>query len=111
MVKDVVDPSELDRLKGTSFCLGLHGTSPAAAARIIKNGFDMGRLGNRGAAFGHGIYVTSCPTTSFWYGTDIILVAFQVKPKPKFVPHGHSHGLTTAVISHAKHVLPLAWFS
>lgn len=110
-IKDCVEPSELDRVKG-EICLALHGTTQNAARRIIKNGFDKAYFGNRGAAHGKGIYLTSCVSTAHRYGTDVLLVAFHTKARPK--PHFFSHGprsFDSVVVSSPTHVLPLMWLT
>jgi len=109
VVKDVVEVGELDRLK-KDYCIGLHGTSNSAAQRIIRNGFDMRRLGQRGSFHGKGIYITSCLPTARFYGKHVLVVAFHTNPKPHLFYHGNL-GLDTAVVRHARNVLPLMWIS
>jgi len=110
-IKDVVEVSELDRLK-KDYAIGLHGTSDHAAQRIIQNGFDMSRFGQRAAYHGHGVYITACLPTAQSYGQHLLLVAFHTNPKPHLLCHGSSSkGLNTAVVKHAKNVLPLMWLT
>ena len=110
-VKMAVQVKELDRLKG-KVCLGLHGTSAKAAKRIVKNGFDLSKFGQRGSAHGKGIYVTSTLTTARTYGQSIIVLAFPSTLKTKTFTHwSPTPKHNTTVISHPKHVLPLMWIS
>lgn len=107
VVKDVIEVSELDRLK-QDYSIGLHGTSDHAAQRIIRNGFDMSRFGQRASYHGNGVYVTACLPTARSYGKNLLIVAFHTNPKPHIIRHG-GKGLDTAVVHHAKNVLPLMW--
>ena len=109
IVKDVIEVSELDRLK-KDYCIGLHGTSAHAAQRIIRNGFDMSRFGQRASYHGDGVYITACLPTARSYGQHLLVVAFHTNPKPHLIHHGYK-GLDTAVVKHAKNVLPLMWIA
>lgn len=64
-----------------------HGTSPASALSILKNGFDFSKCGsNWGSTYGQGIYFTpNYETAKFYAGEDGVVLTFTLNINPYYL--------------------------
>lgn len=64
-----------------------HGTSPASALSILKNGFDFSKCGsNWGSTYGKGIYFSpNYQTAQFYAGDDGIVLSYTLDINPYYL--------------------------